>query len=151
MPVGAGLVVCPLPLLEPFFTVDLSAMPTQPLAACRAVTCPGRATHHGWCVSCWRTQEQRRRARGHHHLYGRRWDSARLAFLREHRHCHYCAQHGHVTLSTCVDHVVPHKGQASLFWDQHNWVPSCGPCNTRKAITFEGGFGRTPQLLEGVG
>ncbi len=27
--------------------------------------------------------------------------------------------------ATVVDHVVPHKGDADLFWDRDNWQPCC--------------------------
>jgi len=43
-----------------------------------------------------------------------------------------------------VDHKVAHKGDMKLFWDTANWQPSCQPCNTRKAIREEGGFGKQP-------
>ena len=47
-----------------------------------------------------------------------------------------------------VDHKVPPKGDAVLFWRRSNWQPMHSSCNSRKNIREEGGFGRKP--LPGV-
>jgi len=41
-----------------------------------------------------------------------------------------------------VDHRIAHKGDMRLFWDRSNWQPMTRACNSRKAIRYEGGFGR---------
>ena len=33
---------------------------------------------------------------------------------------------------TVVDHIVPHRGDARLFWDEDNWQPLCKSCHDRK-------------------
>lgn len=43
-----------------------------------------------------------------------------------------------------VDHKIAPKGNMRLFWDRSNWQPYNFVCNRRKAIKFEGGFGRKP-------
>lgn len=57
--------------------------------------------------------------------YGSRWQRARKQFLNLHPLCIQCGKTGRVTEATRVDHVVPHKGNQSLFWDQGNWQPMC--------------------------
>jgi 5-methylcytosine-specific restriction protein A len=32
---------------------------------------------------------------------------------------------GMIEPATLVDHIQPHQGDASLFWDKANWQPSC--------------------------
>lgn len=44
-----------------------------------------------------------------------------------------------------VDHIIPHKGDPELFWDQDNWQSLCKPHHDRKTATEDGGFGRVPQ------
>jgi 5-methylcytosine-specific restriction protein A len=44
--------------------------------------------------------------------------------------------------ATLVDHRKAHKGDQRLFWDPANWQPMCRPCNSRKNVRQEGGFGR---------
>lgn len=63
--------------------------------------------------------------------YGYRWQKARKTFLSrpENVLCRMCEQQGRVTAATVVDHVVPHRGDQSLFWDMHNWQALCAPCH----------------------
>lgn len=58
-------------------------------------------------------------------LYGRRWRAARLAYLQRNPLCVMCSTAGRVEPATVVDHVRPHRGDVSLFWDQCNWQGLC--------------------------
>lgn len=57
--------------------------------------------------------------------YDGRWDKARRAFLSEHPLCVMCQREGRVEPATVVDHIVPHRGDPRLFWDEANWQPLC--------------------------
>jgi 5-methylcytosine-specific restriction endonuclease McrA len=59
--------------------------------------------------------------------YTYRWEKARLFFLREHPLCRMCLGQGKVTEATVVDHIIPHRGDQTLFWDRANWQPLCKP------------------------
>lgn len=61
--------------------------------------------------------------------YGSRWQKARAGYLRNHPLCADCEQRGRVTIATVVDHVIPHKGDMTLFWDSGNWQPLCASCH----------------------
>ena len=39
---------------------------------------------------------------------------------------------GKLTPATVVDHIVPHRGDPRLFWDEKNWQPLCKECHDRK-------------------
>lgn len=69
------------------------------------------------------------RAMGSASLYGRRWRAARERFLALHPLCRLCAQQGRTVPATIVDHIVPHRGDASLFWSADNWQPVCKTCH----------------------
>jgi len=44
-----------------------------------------------------------------------------------------CADEGVITLATQVDHVVPHRGDPTLMWDEiGNWQALCRECHHRK-------------------
>jgi 5-methylcytosine-specific restriction protein A len=51
-----------------------------------------------------------------------------------------CAAAGRLAPATVVDHVVPHRGDPVLFWDENNWAPSCKRCHDRKTAR-EGRWG----------
>ena len=67
--------------------------------------------------------------------YGSRWQRARDAFLMRFPLCVHCEGSGRVTAATDVDHVVPHRGDDSLFWRESNWQPLCKSCHSRKTAS----------------
>lgn len=69
----------------------------------------------------WRTSDQTAAQRG----YGYKWQKAREQFLCEHPLCVMCQAQGRVEAATVVDHITPHRGDQSLFWDRSNWSPLC--------------------------
>ncbi|HUE93586.1 HNH endonuclease [Pseudomonas sp.] len=61
--------------------------------------------------------------------YGSRWQRARETFLAHNPLCVYCQKKGRVEVATVVDHIVDHRGNQDLFWQQSNWQPLCKPCH----------------------
>ena len=82
-----------------------------------------------------------RRASAYARGYGPRWAKARAVFLARHPLCRTCDAQGRVTAATDVDHVTPHRGDQTLFWDESNWQPLCKACHSRKTASEDGGFG----------
>jgi 5-methylcytosine-specific restriction enzyme A len=72
--------------------------------------------------------------------YGPRWRKAREAYLARHPLCTSCQAQGRVVSATVVDHVVPHRGDRRLFWDERNWAPACKRCHDAKTAR-EGRWG----------
>jgi 5-methylcytosine-specific restriction protein A len=70
--------------------------------------------------------------------YGYRWQQARIGYLSAHPLCAYCAQAGKAVAASVVDHIIPHKGNMSLFWDRDNWQPLCKPCHDSVKAKEEG-------------
>lgn len=64
--------------------------------------------------------------------YGRRWQKASKAFLQSHPLCAECMKEGRYVRATVVDHIIAHRGDQKLFWDQGNWQALCKPCHDRK-------------------
>lgn len=67
--------------------------------------------------------------------YGRRWQKARGAFLKTHPLCVKCQSEGKLVPATVVDHIVPHRGDPHLFWDEGNWQSLCKSCHDTKTMT----------------
>ncbi len=59
--------------------------------------------------------------------YGSKWQRARARFLArpENIFCVECKKEGKLVRATVVDHIVPHRGDDKLFWDEKNWQPLC--------------------------
>ena len=64
--------------------------------------------------------------------YDRRWRKARRAFLVKNPLCIECLEGGQVKEAIIVDHIIPHRGDKSLFWDKNNWQVLCKRCHDRK-------------------
>lgn len=62
--------------------------------------------------------------------YGARWRKASKIFLARNPFCRYCEEAGRKWITaTLVDHIIPHRGNQELFWDENNWASSCKPCH----------------------
>jgi 5-methylcytosine-specific restriction protein A len=70
--------------------------------------------------------------------YGYKWQKARERFLSEHPLCCYCERTGRITAASVVDHKIPHRGDAALFWNESNWQPLCKPCHDSVKAREEG-------------
>lgn len=83
-------------------------------------------------------RNDQRRGSAHQRGYSKDWDREAKAFLAlpVNRSCALCG-----APATTVDHRIAHKGNQRLFWDRSNWQPVCKPCNSRKNVRTEGGFG----------
>lgn len=82
------------------------------------------------------TSDQRRE-NSHQRGYTRRWSKARKIFLAAHPLCQECESLGVIEAAFVVDHVVPHRGNEELFWDQRNWQALCETCHNAKTARGE--------------
>ncbi len=73
-----------------------------------------------------RRESDRMRGSARKRGYSSRWDRASKRFLQEYPLCVGCLALGRTVPAVCTDHVIPHKGDAELFWDPGNWQGSCG-------------------------
>lgn len=102
----------------------------------------------------WRTSAQTSGQRG----YDYRWQKARAAYLRLHPYCVYCmreirieaiglaevilecaARDLPVPYGNVVDHIVAHRGDQALFWNESNWQTLCQTHHSRDKQRQENG------------
>lgn len=77
--------------------------------------------------------------------YGYRWQRLRARFLYEHPLCEECLKHGRTEAATDVDHIIPHRGDPALMWDEGNLQALCHACHSKKTASEDGGFGNATQ------
>ena len=109
-------------------------MPHTPLRPCRQPGCPGFCKPgQVYCPQhAPELSSDALRGNAAFRGYGRKWQAARKAFLAKNPLCAACMEHGRLTPATVVDHIVPHRGDMRLFWDEKNWQPLCKDCHDRK-------------------
>jgi 5-methylcytosine-specific restriction protein A len=73
--------------------------------------------------------------------YTKQWDRESKQFLTEHPWCVECEKHNKREPATETDHIIPHKGNMTLFWDKRNWQGLCHWCHSQKTAKEDGGFG----------
>lgn len=116
-------------------------MPYRPLKPCKCVGC-ANLTSGTYCDKHMRLyQLEKARPSAHARGYNSRWRKASKMFLSRHPLCVECQKQGRLTAATVVDHIIPHKGNQTLFWDENNWQPLCKRCHDVKTVKEDGGFG----------
>ena len=108
-------------------------MPMKPKRPCRYPGCPNLCESGVYC-------ETHRKEWSHDALrgnatargYDAKWREARRLFLKRNPLCQRCLKYGRLTPATVVDHIVPHRGDMLLFWDQENWQALCKACHDQK-------------------
>ena len=73
--------------------------------------------------------------------YTHEWRQARVEYLRKHPLCVECQKIGRTTAAKIVDHIIPHRGNKTLFWDESNWQSLCSSHHSIKTAREDGGFG----------
>lgn len=70
-------------------------------------------------------------SRGWQWLYStRRYRIRRRLFMMKNPYCNSCGK-----VATDLDHIIAHKGNTELFFDEDNWQSLCGTCHRRKTVT----------------
>lgn len=103
-------------------------MPRNPKRPCRHPGCPNLSDG----VYCEEHRGLYARENAAERGYDRRWQKARKSFLERNPLCAKCMREGKLTPATVVDHIVPHRGDKRLFWDETNWQPLCKGCHDHK-------------------
>jgi 5-methylcytosine-specific restriction enzyme A len=110
-------------------------MPWAPKRACRYQGCPA-LTVSGYC-------EQHSSERGRYNrerttnqsIYDWRWRQYSKRRLQQFPLCEECHRNGRVATAAVTDHVIPHRGDLTLFWDPTNHESKCIECHNRKSAT----------------
>ena len=107
-------------------------MPRTPKRPCRYPGCPNLCDKGVYCLQHMEFSSDRMRGGADARGYNAEWRRARKAFLQKHPLCAECGKAGKLTPATVVDHIIPHRGDKRLFWDEKNWQPLCKSCHDQK-------------------
>ena len=72
-----------------------------------------------------------------HPLYDYQWQKLRKQYLQAHALCVECYKQNKVVAATVIDHIVPHKGNLELFYDEGNYQALCTNCHSSHKQRFE--------------
>lgn len=76
-----------------------------------------------------------------HYLYqSKAWREKSKAFLIKYPTCVQCGKQ-----SKIADHIVPHRGNLNLFYDDGNLQPLCWSCHSRKTLKENNNFHHTKE------
>lgn len=95
----------------------------------------------------YKARSERNRLSAYKRGYTSRWAKVSHSFLISHPLCEECMRQGKLTPATEVDHIKPHKGNKTLFWDYENWQALCHECHSKKTAKEDGGFGNSITVL----
>lgn len=120
-------------------------MPWKPRHPCRFPGC-GELTDAGktYCEAHstqLRKEHDVRRGSANARGYTYRWSKFRRMFLNRNPLCTHCLSDGKYVAADVVDHIIPHKGDMSHFYDVSNLQSLCKSCHDRKTASEDGGLG----------
>ena len=107
-------------------------MPKAPKRPCRDPGCPNLCDKGVYCSNHMEFSPDRRRGGAEARGYDSRWRKARADYLQRNPLCVKCMAQGKIAPATVVDHVIPHRGDEKLFWDESNWQALCAGCHNQK-------------------
>ena len=108
-------------------------MPRKPKKLCKHPGCP-KLTDGIYCEEHAKLHTADRASssvRG----YDRHWKKARKRFLAAHPLCEKCKEQGRLVKVEVVDHIIPHRGDEKLFWNEGNWQALCKHFHDSKTMT----------------
>lgn len=115
-------------------------MPLRPSRLCKHPGCGRVAEANGYCKlhQSYAKQISYVKDKDIHNMYSHKWQKVSKAFLAKHPWCAECLRQDETwTPATVVDHIKPHRGNQSLFWDRNNWQPLCKHHHDQKTARGE--------------
>ena len=100
---------------------------------CPALTldryCPAHARQ---ATLTWRATMEEKRGNFRERGYTTRWDKLRKHWLIRHPLCVMCAAINKSVAAQVVDHIIPHRGDQVLMWDEANFQSLCSSHHNEK-------------------
>ena len=108
-------------------------MPNRAKKYCKYPRCANYAEDGSAYCFMHKNTHKKREIKTYEKWYGLAvWKRLREKKLREYPLCQECAKQGRVTKATDVDHIIPHRGDWSLFISYNNLQSLCHSCHSEK-------------------
>ena len=107
-------------------------MPYKPRPGCRYPYCSNRSEKGSSYCSLHKPKEKDIRSTSIERGYDYKWQKFRKEYLKKNSFCVMCLNKGKLTQSKVIDHIIPHKGDKGLFWDENNMQALCIRCHNKK-------------------
>lgn len=112
-------------------------MPVKPKRPCKHIGCSA-IVESGYCN---KHKHNAKQTNEWSDMYNsRRWRKARLYYLTYNPLCVECHKQGRLITARVVDHIIDHKGNYELFWNQDNWQALCISCHNSKTARTNAGY-----------
>jgi 5-methylcytosine-specific restriction protein A len=95
----------------------------------------GYCKEHKWSKT--EKEQRKKQYNGYKYTYStsyqnRKWRAFRLRYLKYYPYCTICGEKSEV-----IDHIIPHRGDEQLFWNERNYMPLCKKCHDTKTGLFD--------------
>ena len=127
-------------------------MPPAPRRPCKHPGCKELVSNGPYCgqhekkkaeiVKIERKKYDNERGTSHSRGYDYRWRKYSKQYRLDNPLCVMCEKDGKLTLTQCVDHIIPVSGPDDpLFWDENNHQSLCHAHHSEKTAREDGAFG----------
>ena len=107
----------------------------RPNVPCKHPGCPRTVPYGTSYCDEHRVLHKNDRASASKRGYNAAWRRESKKFLFEHPYCVQCFEENRMVPATVVDHIKPHRGDQTLFWDKNNWQALCKHHHDVKTMT----------------
>ena len=107
-------------------------MPYKPRPGCKYPLCSNKAEKGSSYCNIHREIMATHRLTPSQRGYNYKWKKFREEYLKRNPFCVECIKKGKLTQAKVVDHIIPHKGDERLFWDESNMQALCIRCHNKK-------------------
>ena len=107
-------------------------MPYKPRPGCRYPLCSNKADKGSSYCKIHKKIMEKQRSTPTERGYDYKWQKFRKEYLKKNPFCVVCLNKGKLIQAKVIDHIVPHKGNERLFWDENNMQTLCIRCHNKK-------------------
>ena len=107
-------------------------MPYKPRPGCKYPLCPNKVEKGSSYCRDHKKIMEKQRLTSTEGGYNYKWQKFREEYLKKNPFCLKCLKKGKLTKAKVVVHIIPHKGDKRLFWNESNMQVLCVHFHNKK-------------------